>query len=119
MSALPPKADMCGARDDVRFGPKAEAAARSCVRIARAGLIEAIVDAGAPNVIGHMRRSHEASGKRRDTIEGVINVTEINIKILEFDTPIRRESPLDAGADCPPSLGVAEVGCNRCGRDCE
>jgi len=28
MSALPPKADMCGAARDVRFGPKADVAAR-------------------------------------------------------------------------------------------
>jgi hypothetical protein len=27
MSALPPKADMCGAARDVRFGPKADTAA--------------------------------------------------------------------------------------------
>jgi hypothetical protein len=32
MSALPPKADMCGATKDVRFGPKADIALTESVR---------------------------------------------------------------------------------------
>jgi hypothetical protein len=36
MSALPPKADMCGATSDVCFGPKADIAAYSITSSARA-----------------------------------------------------------------------------------
>jgi hypothetical protein len=32
MSALPPKADMCGAATDVRFGPKADISAQLILR---------------------------------------------------------------------------------------
>ena len=30
MSALPPRADMCGATSDVRYGPKADIGEREC-----------------------------------------------------------------------------------------
>ena len=83
------------------------------------GLIKSIIDTGARDVVGDMRRSQKASGEWGDTAEGVIDVTEIKIEILEFDTPTRRESPLDTGADCPPSLCVAEASCSCCGRDYE
>ena len=36
MSALPPKADMCAATGDVRFGPKADIVAHSIISSARA-----------------------------------------------------------------------------------
>jgi hypothetical protein len=35
MSALPPKADMCGAAKDVRFGPKADSPAPRLLSLSR------------------------------------------------------------------------------------
>ena len=37
MSALPPKADMCGATSDVRFGPKADIRQKSQSRMITTG----------------------------------------------------------------------------------
>jgi hypothetical protein len=43
MSALPPKADMCGAASDVRFGPKADI-----------GRLHSIISSGISNVSGRV-----------------------------------------------------------------
>jgi hypothetical protein len=44
MSALPPKADMCSALADVRFGPKADIAANT--EVSHVNLIDDLVDLG-------------------------------------------------------------------------
>ena len=44
MSALPPKADMCSALADARFGPKADIAANT--EVSHVNLIDDLVDLG-------------------------------------------------------------------------
>ena len=44
MSALPPKADMCSALADARFGPKADIAANT--EVSHGNLIDDLVDLG-------------------------------------------------------------------------
>src|SRR5262245_2313953 len=58
MSALPPKADMCGAARDVRFGPKAD----SCSAAKKKSLFDQLVGDGE-----HARRNGEA--KRPGSLE--------------------------------------------------
>jgi hypothetical protein len=55
MSALPPKADMCGAATDVRFGPIADISPRSIILFAQAMSVS-----GSQEFNGLKLRSHSS-----------------------------------------------------------